>query len=361
MSQNAKLEGGFSLVALLDGSTINGLLRVEGTPLVQRYNRGTSLFVTNFESLSADKRPTAVVILRDGMTGDILVPVASTLVWKYNGVPITFGEDGVSNNEGMVGMFKKLPSYPAVIGAQTHNLPALRVMKNLVPISGYDNDRLSLSGSVEVSGRSIPFQELSKEIIIQETTGNSYDVVISDDKGSALTEPGEKLTCTATLYKDGIEVTDYTGFTFQWVKLLGKGDENWGTNRTQDVSTNDIDNVLKVRCDVIHEGGVIVSGLAQISDFSDPYYVDFQITGITGNGVRKGQTAMVKPVARKRSDGSINAAIKNWNFNIKNNAGADFTITGKTGATFAAESVQVTYTDLEKAGGGLSGSVSTTY
>ena len=33
------LEGSFTLIALMDGTTINGTLRVEGTPLVQRYTR----------------------------------------------------------------------------------------------------------------------------------------------------------------------------------------------------------------------------------------------------------------------------------------------------------------------------------
>lgn len=39
------LEGGFTLIGLMDGTTINGFIRVEGTPLVQRYNKGTSQFI----------------------------------------------------------------------------------------------------------------------------------------------------------------------------------------------------------------------------------------------------------------------------------------------------------------------------
>ncbi len=354
-----KLEGGFSLTALLDGSTINGVLRVEGTPLVQRYNKGTSQFVPDFKSLTDAKKPTAVLILRDASTGTVLKP--QTIVWKYNSVPLTFDGAGKSTNEGMKGLFQKIDSHPTAIGSESVNLPALRVLDNLVPISGYDNDRLSVSGTIEINGRGVEFQELSKEVIIQETTGNAYDVVITDDRGSAITEKGETVTCTATLYKDGAEVGDYSGYKFQWVKLLGSGDVNWGTSRTQVVRETDIDNILKLRCDLYTktDNVLVASGLTQISDFSDPYYVDFQITGITGNGVRSGQTATVKPVARKRSDGSINAAVKNWSFNIKDNAGADFILSGKSAATFSAESVAVTYADISRAKGGISGSVST--
>ena len=352
-----KLEGGFTLIGLMDGTTVNGFLRVEGTPLVQRYNKGTSQFTPDFETLADNKKPTLVVILRDVSTGEIMTP--QTITYKYNGVTLTFGSDGLSTNSGMTGYFKKLDSYSATIGSQSYQLPALRVMKNLVPISGYDNDRISVSGTIEIGGQSIAFNELSKDVVIQESTGNAYDVIISDDKGGALTEAGESLTCTASLYKDGIEVTDYSGFTFQWVKLLGTGDTNWGTARTQKVTTGDIDNILKLRCDIKSGGSVVASGFTQITDYSDPYYVDFNITGITGNAIRSGETAVIKPVARKRSDGT-DGGVSSWSWNIKDNAGDAFTLTGKSGATFTAASASVTYEDIKRADMGLSGSVSAT-
>lgn len=352
-----KLEGGFTLIGLMDGTTINGFLRVEGTPLVQRYNKGTSQFTPDFETLADNKKPTLVVILRDVATGEIMKP--QTITYKYNGVTLTFGSDGLSTNSGMTGYFKKLDSYSATIGSQSYQLPALRVMKNLVPISGYDNDRISVSGTIEVGGQSIAFNELSKDVVIQESTGNAYDVIISDDKGGALTEAGESLTCTASLYKDGIEVTDYSGYTFQWVKLLGTGDTNWGTSRTQKVTTGDIDNILKLRCDIKSGGSVVASGFTQITDYSDPYYVDFNITGITGNAIRSGETAVIKPVARKRSDGT-DGGVSSWSWNIKDNAGNAFTLSGKSGATFTAASASVSYEDIKRADMGLSGSVSAT-
>lgn len=352
-----KLEGGFTLIGLMDGTTVNGFLRVEGTPLVQRYNKGTSQFTPDFEALADNKKPTLVIILRDVATGEIMKP--QTITYKYNGVTLTFGSNGLSTNSGMTGYFKKLDSYSATIGSQSYQLPALRVMKNLVPISGYDNDRISVSGTIEVGGQSIAFNELSKDVVIQESTGNAYDVIISDDKGGALTEAGESLTCTASLYKDGIEVTDYSGFTYQWVKLLGTGDTNWGTARTQKVTTGDIDNILKLRCDIKSGGSVVASGFTQITDYSDPYYVDFNITGITGNAIRSGETAVIKPVARKRSDGT-DGGVSNWSWNIKDNAGNAFTLSGKSGATFTAASASVSYEDIKRADMGLSGSVSAT-
>lgn len=40
------LEGSFTLIALMDGTTINGTLRVEGTPLVQRIKERLFLYRT---------------------------------------------------------------------------------------------------------------------------------------------------------------------------------------------------------------------------------------------------------------------------------------------------------------------------
>lgn len=353
-----QIEGGFTLVALMDGTTINGILRVEGLPLIQRYNKGTNHFIPDFEKVAENEQPTAVIILRDSATGMVLTP--STHKWFYNGAQLTFSASHLSTNEGLVETFEEINNYSATIGAKTYQLPALRVKKNLVPISGLDNDRLSISGTVAVNGRNIEFQEIGQEVVIQEATGNAYDVVITDTKGSALTEDNESLICTANLYKDGIEVTDYSGYVFQWVKI--PSEEQLGKARTQTINTSMVDGVLKVRCDISDGKAVVASGITQITDFSDPYYVDIQITGqgVVGNALRPGQKCVVKPVARRRKDGSINAAFNSWKFNIKNNAGADFKVASKPGATFTADSVEVTSADIANAGGGISGSVSST-
>ncbi len=318
-----KIEGGFTLIALMDGTTINGMLRVEGTPLVQRYNKGTAVFIPDFEALAENSRPTVAVILRDISDGDILIP--NTIEYRYNDLLLTFGSNGLSTNAGMVGFFKKIDAYSTTIGGTTYQVSALRVMKNLVPISGYDNDRITVSGTVEIAGSSIAFKGLSKEVVIQESTGNQYDVLVSNNKGSQLLAAGESLTETARIFKDGVEITDYTGFTFQWVKMLGAGDTNMGTARTQAVTTNDVDNVLKLRCDVKLNGSLVASGYDEVTDFSDPYYLILKITGITGNTVRKGETATITPVAAKRSTGEeVPSLITSWTFSFKDNAGAAF-------------------------------------
>lgn len=120
----------------------------------------------------------------------------------------------------------------------------------------------------------------------------------------------------------------------------------------------DVDNVLLLRCTATLEGESI-SETVTITDVSDPYEVYFEITGITGNCIRTGETAVVTPKARRRSDGQ-NTAVASWSWSIRDNAGADFTLTGKGGATFDAASASVSYEDIKRAKMGISGSVSAT-
>ena len=352
-----KVEAGFSLIGIMDGTSINGFLRVEGNPLVQRYNKGTSQFIPDFEAdgFPEANLPVAVLILRDTSDGSVLIPQPAGIVWKYNGIELTFGSDNLCTTSGLEGVFKKIDSRTTQIADQSYNLPAIQVLKNLVPISGYDNDRLSVSGSVEVSGNSIPFSEISKEVIIQETTGNAFTMSITDDKGFYLVTGTDSLTAKCTIYKDGNEVSDYTGVTFKWEKLLGTGNVAMGTARTQTITNDDVDNVLLLRCTATLEGESI-SDTVSITDASDPYETYFEYTGITGNAIRKNETAVVTPKARRRSDGQ-NAKVSSWAWSIRDNSGAGFILTGKDSATFNAASATISWADMKRANMGINGSV----
>lgn len=353
-----KLSSSFGIFGVIDGTTINGYVRVDNTPLVQRYVKGTDNFIPNFESMAENIRPVVVAILRDASTGDVVTP--NSIKFMYNGLELTFDPgSNLSTNEGMEGMFKKLVDYQAAVGSQSYSLPALRVMKNLVPISGYDNDRIGVSGTVEVGGQSIPFNELSKAVIIQESNEGQYDVIISNDKGFAITEAGETLTLQADIYAGGNKVSDLSGYSFKWFKLTGEGETALGTAQTQVISASDVDNKLVVRCDVYNsEESNKVSGFAEISDFSDPYMVRMDITGIDGTAIRKGQTATITPKAVKRSTGEEAAGlVSSWTFRIQDNEGVDFTLTGKDGASFSGTNCQISYEDIVRAKMGISGYV----
>lgn len=336
------------LTGYMDGTTVNGFLRVDGTPLAQRFNKGTDQFTPDFEAMAENQRPTVVPVMRDISSGEILIP--NSYKFMYNGLVINFGTDGLSTNSGWEKYFKLVTNYSAAIGSKNYTLPAMRIMKNLVPLSGYNNDRISMSGTIEVNGSSVEFNEISTPVIIEESTGNQFQVVITNDKGSALTEQKEQLTETMHLYKDGVEVNDLTAYTQIWKKITGTGETNLGTARTQVISTDDVDNTLKIKCEVYKDGTIVGVGFDEITDFSDPYYILFKKTGITGDQIKKGQTATVTPVAVKRSSGEeFPELVKTWNFNIKDQEGKDFTLTGKTAAQFAGANAVINYADIQRA------------
>lgn len=347
----------FVITALLNGTTINGSVRVDNLPLVQRYKTGTNQFIPDFAVLVENAKPVAFPMLIFNDTGAIAIP--STAIFKYNGIVLTFDAAGLSTNGSMVGVFKKI-IYPVLIGSTTYQIPAVRVMKNLVPLSSYDNDLLSINGTVELGGQQIPFAEMNKEVIIEESVGNQYDVVLTNTKGSQLLTPTDSLTETATIYKDGVVVSDLTGFTFKWYKLSGLGDILFGgTTRTQAIVASDVDNVQKFRCDVLQVSSVIASGYDEVTDFSDPYDVRFDITGADGTQLLQGGAATITPKVVKRSSGDAVTGFA-FAFNMKNNAGQDFILTGKSTPQFTAANAIVTYADVIRAGRALKGFVNAT-
>lgn len=336
------------ITALIDGTTLNASLRVDNAPLIQRYNPGTTQYVPDFETLDENAKPVVVLIVRD--TNGILYNPAN-LTWRYNGVALTFDADGLCTNSGMAGVMKKIENYSTVIGSDTVVLPALKVVKNLVPLSSFDNDRISVSGQVEVSGSQIDFEEIYKDVIIQESTGNQYDILVVNSVGSQILTKGGSATESLQIYKDGVRVTDLTSFTYQWSKVLATGDTALGTTATQIINEADVDNLLKVRCDVYYNGSFVASGYDQISDFSDLYKCKTTITGISGKTIRNGETATLTPsVVNARTGETVTVSASSWTWKTTDNTGADYTLTGKTGASFTADTLAIPYSDFTNAG-----------
>ena len=313
------VQGSFQLTGLINGDTFNGFLRVQGNPLLQVFTPGTDTVSPDFESMSADQQPTVVPLIRAASTGGVVVP--QTYTWKYNGVALTFSSStNLCTNTGMEGVFEKIASLQVTVDGDQYNLPALRVKKNLAAIGNYDNDRISFSGTIESGGNQITINEISTAVTIMEATGNSYYIQITASDES-IDDENDTVTLTAHIYKSGIEVSDTTGYTFQWYKR-GITDTAWGTSKTQTVTRDDVDSMLPVRCEVRLDGEVVGNGFSFVVDYTDPLYGRVDKTGISGNVVGPGDTATLTLVLVKRST--------------------------STTAT-------VTYADIQRAGYGISG------
>ena len=357
------ISSAFRIFATLDGSTISGSLRVDGYPLVQSYTPGTSKYVPDFESsaISETEKPTIYPVLRDQGDGSILVP--NQYEWRYNDVLLTFDDTtDLSTNSGMEGTFKRIDSFQANIGGQTYPMQAIRVMKNLASTTNHDNDRITLSGTIEVGGTSVPFKDLGKDVVIQEATSNQYTVVITNDAGSALTDDQPTLTESLEIYKDGVLLADRAGITYQWFIAQPDGKENLGTAATQVVTREHVDNFSVIGCDVNVNGSLVATAFDPVTDYGDPYDVKWNVTGMSGDRVTKGETPTLTPVPVRRSTGAENPSlVTTWDWGVWDNSGQPFVLTGKSAATFQAASVSTTYDEVRSAGGALSFIVSAEY
>ena len=348
------VQGSFELSALINGDTFDGILRVDGLPLFQVFMAGTDNFTPDFEATSADQQPTVYPVIRAASTGAVVTP--QTYTWKYNGVELTFGEDNLSTNGGMEGVFEKIASYAATVDTVEYTLPAIRVKKNLAAIGNYDNDRISFSCTLETNGSQININEIGTTVTIMEQTDNSYYIQITASD-EAINDVGETVTLTAHVYKSGVEVLDTIGYTFQWYKR-GITDTAWGTGKTRTVSHSDVNSMLPVRCEVKLDGNVVGNGFTYVVDYTDPLAARVDITGISGKVVAPGQTATLTAVLYKRSTGATATGYtKTWTWKTRDNSGNDFTLTGKSSATFTGESCSVSYQDIKDAGYGLTGDV----
>lgn len=357
---SVQAQNSFQLIAVINGTSINGTLQVDNGPLLQAYNKGGTSYNPDWESMAENKKPVIYPALIDITQGQALAP--NTVTYKYNGVAITFGADNLSTNTGWEGVFKLVPDYSATIGGTAVTVPAMRIMKNLVPLSGNDNDRISCSGTIERNGQSIAFNELSTTVIIQQNTGSAYYLYLYADS-SSLMKKGETTKVHAALYMNGSEVTDVSGYSFKWQKMGADGPEDFATTKDVTISTDDIVSVLTLQCTVSQGDNVLASNQIQIFDFSDPYLLQFRCTGATLPYIQAGQTAVVTPYIVDGSTGEENTTLKpTYSFYTRDNDGKDLLPTGKDALPFTDTSVQFTYEDVNtRAKGGITGYVTASF
>ena len=222
-------------------------------------------------------------------------------------------------------------------------------MKNLVPISGYDNDRITISGTVEVGGHTVEFNELSTEVVIQESSGKQYEIFITSDKGTQIINTSDVLVLKAELYNGGDLINDLGNITLQWKKQLPSGETNLGTQKTQNISASDVDGSLVVSCEAIQNGKVIAKGFITVFDLSDPILASFKVKGLSSDGqIYPGETGTLTPYAYKRQTGE-EVAVANWNFATFDGENNPFTLTGKDSNKFQGTEAILTYADATRA------------
>ena len=342
-----KAQGTVKLIAASDGVTLDGYLARYGSyPLYQTYD-DAGVFIPDFESgsIAETEKPTLALFVANHATGKLMTP--QTVDWAYNGVTLTFGSDGLSTNEGMAGTFKKIDAYNASYLGTDVTVRALRVMKNLVSMTNMDNDRISASGTVEVKGKPVQFNDIGAEVVIQKRTDSMYymEVTPSQLKLSSNNTSGQ---LEAQVSAGGNLVKDLMGYTFKWEKITSSGNVTLqqGNSNKVTVELDDVDSMADIMCTVSKGGDVLCTAFASVWDMSDPVQVEMTTSGADPNSMYEDDTITITPRAYRMSNYNETVAVDSWDFYAYDESGKDVRLSGKDSAHFTGKSATVSGTDV---------------
>lgn len=345
-----KINGSFQLFALMNGVNIRARMGIINGPLRQEYKKGTNICTPDWET-SASK-PLVYAHLNRDDNGAVLIPTTVDLF--YNGVQVAFGGDGLSTTGALSGVFKKSTRTVNIGGRDYPNMLVFEIVKNIVPVSNYDNDTILLKGTTEVGGQSLAFDAISETVEIVETVGSSTTLYLDGD--TDVTTDSPKATLNAHVLIDGTSPSDLSAYTAKWYKVAGETatlvkSGVW----TLEVNASDIDGTATYRCDLLKKDDSTVLGSAfiNVNDYTDPYRVNLYVDGITGEQIKEGETAIY--TAKVEKDDGTEDTTAQTTFTLTDNSGAK--IDSLSGVK---KNINVSFQDVINAGGGISGYVSAT-
>ena len=357
-------QNSIAITSVMDGTTLNGYLYVQQSPLVQFFTKGSDNFIPNFKT-DASKQPIVALVLRDTSTGEVYQSsqsgALSEINWKYNGITLQFGVDGLCTApSGLAKRIKLLSQYSTNVDGKSVVVPAIRIVDNLVPYSDYDDDRLSVEGKVVIDNQAIPFAEVGTTVQIKQSGGSGLVLTIEGDNSISGTETTE--TLKAVLVRDGVLVTEPSAlaeYTIKWSKVPSGTFKNAADGWSLVVDKSDVDGSLHIRCDVFDKSNTktpLVTQFFDMHDMTDPWYILFDVIPGTGNPqgnrLRRGQDLTIKATAWERSKTPKSKPLSSCKWYTYDNTGARCTVSSATAPEFTAASVKLTYGDVKNIGKG---------
>lgn len=337
------VSGSFFVEMLVDGDSAQGNIR-STKPLAQMYNPGTNKCIPDWTV--ASNQPVIYPVIRSGNENTIKAVVSGSEKWFYNNVEVTFSSAGLSNYpDPVVGKLQKTTYNNGSV-----NVPALKIVGNLASNANMDADTIRMDGQIEASGHNLSFSsEIS--LAISEYSDSAYNGFVYATNGGIIDEESETVTLTTELYKGG-DVVDPTNYSVQWRKLPAT--TNFSTSKTLTLGVGDIDSKNLFICEFIIGGEIVANFIQEVSDETDPYFIDVTWSGKTKiastDGTLKG-TIKVKKVGSGLEESGFTFDVKMTSTN-----GSAFTpATAPAGGV-----ITLTYADVQKAGGNITGYITAT-
>lgn len=338
------VSGSFFVEMLVDGDSAQGNIR-STKPLAQMYNPGTNKCIPDWTV--ASNQPVIYPVIRSGNENTIKAVVSGSEKWFYNNVEMKFSSAGLSNYpDPVVGKLQKTTYNNGSV-----NVPALKIVGNLASNANMDADTIRMDGQIEASGHNLSFSsEIS--LAISEYSDSAYNGFVYATNGGIIDEESETVTLTAELYKGG-DVVDPTNYTVQWRKLPAT--TNFSTLKTLTLGVDDIDSKNLFICEFIIDGEIVANFIQEVSDETDPYFIDVDWSGktkIASTDATLTGTAKVKKVGSGEVHSGFSFTVK-----MTDIKGAAFS---PTTAPTSAGVVTLTYADTQRAGGNITGYITAT-
>ena len=277
----------FFIQVLEDGSNLHGQLLATITP-TQSYKDGS--FIPNWAT-TASARPLIYLSLQNG-AADIIPDSGYT--WSYNGTAITFSDTTSTATIGAA-TYTGYASTDGKFFKTTYNgMPALGIIGNLASSSNVDIDVIRFDGAKTLATNPVTFS-CTLNVTITQWTAGGYLGVLTFPNGNVITQSGQQIAVSATLYNDNGQVTVASG-DYRWYREGVDTTTPWKTGQGITINESDVTDYMVIRCDyyaaIDGVSTLVYSAFGSIDDQQDPEYVWIKYDGANGNtaSLRTGQS-----------------------------------------------------------------------
>lgn len=339
------VSGRFFIDMLIDGDSAQGNIRAT-KPLVQQYDPKTTKCIPDWTDIA--KQPLIYPVIRSGNENVIKAVISGSEKWYYNGAEITFNDSGMATAPSYVAGLVKKTTY----SVSSITMPALQIVGNLANGSNMDADTIRLDGKIEASGHQLDFSS-EIAIAISEYTDSAYSGFIYDknEKGGIIDDTNTSVTLTQELYASG-QLVPTSDYSVKW-RLL-PSDTVFSTNSEITLSASDVDSKQSVICEFFIDGTIVASYIMEVSDESDPYFVNVTWDGSTT--MTKDSTLVGQCQVKKVGTGVVQTG---WTFAVTMTKTDGSAFSPTTAATSAGK-ITLVYADVKNAGGSITGYIKAT-
>ncbi|MCD8079137.1 MAG: hypothetical protein LUF04_01610 [Bacteroides sp.] len=281
------------------GGTYIPVLTCPTGDIYQTYQGGDSTGYTVIPDWEADpaKQPVVYFVATSSRVAEgVAVPTA--IEWLYNGTVLKFDSNGLCTTTNLVNYFQ-------TVTRPEDGIPGLKILKNLVQVSGLVSGTLTARAKVSYGNIT---DELTADytIKIEKQTGSPYRVTIAaaDNNLFTIRTAGGSVKVKAVAYDGDTEMS--VDLTYKWFRIVnGEWEEDKTlTTAVVTITTDMVDSYSQYMVKVYKNGELIGFDTQTIVDATDPVIILLNPTPENETIEDEGDTVVYTPTCVKRGDAS---------------------------------------------------------